>query len=86
MNRLCFEALRDLPEKKISEDIRFSRRQALAPVLCADGIRIRNSAGIELLLSITCNPLVGSKSFNVHAPGIGPICRLDVDGRPTGCG
>jgi hypothetical protein len=30
---------------------------------------------------------VGSKTINVHVPGLGPICRLDVDGpahRPAG--
>jgi hypothetical protein len=30
---------------------------------------------------------VGSKTFNVHVVGVGPICRVDVDGpahRPAG--
>lgn len=38
-------------------------------------------------LNITYNPEVGSKTFNVHVPGVGPICRIDVDGpahRPAG--
>lgn len=82
MDRTTFEALRDIPEKAISVDIRFVRRQALAPVLVAEAIRIENSSGVELLLSITFNPIVGSKTVNVHSPGLGPICRLDVDGPP----
>lgn len=82
MDRTTFEALRDMAGKTISADIRFARRQALAPALFAEGIPIENTGGVDLLLSITFNPVVGSKTFNVHAPGMGPICRLDVDGPP----
>lgn len=87
MNRTEFEAIRDVPGKVIRCDIKFTRRQATSPALTAEGIEIENAAGIELRLNITYNPLVGSKTFNVHVPGIGPICRLDVDGtahRPAG--
>ena len=52
MNRTTFEALRDLPGKVIHADIRFVRRAALAPVLVAEGIKIDNTAGIELVLSV----------------------------------
>lgn len=87
MDRLTFEALRDLPGKVIRGDVRLSRRQALAPLLTAEGLRIENSAGVELVMNIQFNPAVGSKTVNVHVPGVGPICRLDVDGpahRPAG--
>jgi hypothetical protein len=87
MDRTTFEALRDLPGKTISGDIRFVRRAALAPVLVAEGIRIDNAGGVELLLSVSYNEIVGSKTINVHVPGVGPVCRLDVDGnahRPAG--
>ena len=87
MDRTAFEALRDLPDKVIAADIKFARRQALAPVLVAEGIRIENSAGVDLVLTIQFNPTVGAKTVNVHVPGVGPICRLDVDGpahRPAG--
>lgn len=80
MNRPEFEAIRDVPDKKIVGDIRFSRAGALAPSLTAEKIPILNSQGIDLRLNITYNPEVGSKTFNVHVPGTGPICRLDVDG------
>ncbi len=82
MDRTTFEALRDMDGKTISSDIRFARRQALAPALLAEGIRIDNTHGVDLVLSITYNPVVGSKTFNVHVPGLGSICRLDVDGPP----
>lgn len=87
MDRTTFEALRDLSEKVISADIRFVRRAALAPVLVAEGIRIDNSSGVELVLTVSYNERVGSKTINVHVPRLGPICRLDVDGpahRPAG--
>ncbi|MBK9365681.1 MAG: hypothetical protein IPN01_05085 [Deltaproteobacteria bacterium] len=49
-------------------------------MLIAEGILIENPRRVELILSITLNPVVGSKTLNVHVPGVGPICRLDVDG------
>ena len=87
MERAQFVLLRDIPAKRISSDIRFVRKQSLTPVLIAEGILIENPSGVELILSITLNPVVGSKTLNVHVPGVGPICRLDVDGaahRPAG--
>jgi hypothetical protein len=53
----------------------------------AEGIRIENAEGVELVLTISYNEVVGAKTLNVHVPGVGPICRLDVDGnahRPAG--
>ncbi|NOY91025.1 MAG: hypothetical protein GXP55_07405 [Deltaproteobacteria bacterium] len=87
MVRTDFETLRDLPGKVIKGDIKLSRRQATAPALVAEGIVIDNAGGVELKLNITFNPEVGSKTFNVRAVGVGPVCRLDVDGpahRPAG--
>ncbi len=87
MDRTTFEALRDLPGKTISADIRFVRRAVLAPVLVAEGIRIDNDGGVELMLSMSYNEVVGAKTINAYVPGVGPICRLDVDGnahRPAG--
>ena len=82
MNRTQFEALRDLPDKVIKGDIRFVRARATAPLVVAENIPIANAHGTELRLTISYNAEVGSKSFNVHVPGVGPICRLDVDGPP----
>ena len=87
VNRTEFEAIRDVSGKAIHGDIKFSRRQATAPAVIADNIVIDNAGGLELRLNITFNPETGSKTFNVHVPGVGPICRLDVDGtvhRPAG--
>lgn len=87
MDRATFEAVRDIPGKLIRGDIRLVARSQSRPVLVAENIAIENSMGVMLLLNISYNPEVGSKTLNVTAGGIGPICRLDVDGpahRPAG--
>lgn len=84
MNRTEFERLRDMPGKVIAGDIKFSRKQALAPLLVAEDIAIANDDGVDLKLSVHTNPMTGAKSVNVHVPGVGPICRLDVDGTSHG--
>lgn len=87
MDRITFEALRDMPGKAIRGDLRFAKRAALSPLLVLEGVRIESASGVDLIMSVTYNPIVGSKTVNVHSPGVGPICRLDVDGpahRPAG--
>jgi len=87
VNRPDFEALRDLPDKRILTDIRFARRAALSPACVAENIPILTSRPVDLRLHIAFNPETGAKTFNVFIAGSGPICRLDVDGpahRPAG--
>jgi len=87
MDRVAFEAVRDVSGKVIRGDIRLVARRQTQPALVAENIMIENSSGAVLRLNITYNPEVGSKTFNVTAAGVGPICRLDVDGpthRPAG--
>ena len=87
MDRPEFEVLRDLPDKVIEEDIRFSKKKNLSPLFTAEDIRIVNSLGYGIRLTIKFNPETGSRNFNVHLSGLGPICRLDVDDqahRPAG--
>ena len=47
MNRTEFEALRDIPGKVIRQDIRFSKRQATAPAVAAEGIAITNAGSVD---------------------------------------
>ena len=82
MDRAQFEALRDLGEKTIAGDIRFSRPSALAPLLVAEGIRVSHAGSVQLIMTIKYNPEAGSKSINLLVPVLGPFCRLDVDGPP----
>ena len=80
MNRAEFELLRDMKDKVVAGDIRLSRRDALRPVREASDIRIENSEGVDLRLTLRWNPETGKKTVGVHVPGVGPICRVDVDG------
>jgi hypothetical protein len=87
MDRGEFEVVRDIPDKIIQGDIRLSARRQTQPVLVAENVQIENSVGMVLKLNVSFNPETGSKTFNVTAAGVGPICRLDVDGpahRPAG--
>jgi hypothetical protein len=86
VDRKDFEALRGMPGKVIRGDIRLVQRRQTHPAMIAE-VAIENSSHTALKLNISYNPEVGSKTFNVTAIGIGPICRLDVDGpahRPAG--
>lgn len=87
MDRVAFEAVRGIPGKVICGDIRLAARRQTQPALVAENILIENDSGVVLRLNISYNPEIGSKTFNVTAAGVGPICRLDVDGpahRPAG--
>lgn len=84
MIRAQFEVLRDLPGKMVRGDVKFSRKQALSPLVVAEDLVIENSGGVELRMSVHANPVTGAKTVNVHVPGVGPICRLDVDGTVHG--
>lgn len=87
MDRVQFERLRDLDGKVIQVDIRLLEREEHRPFLSADEIRIENTLGHEAKLNIRYNPRRGSTTFNVCVTGIGPICRLDVNGTVHGkCG
>jgi len=81
MTRAEFEALRDCPDKRIEADIRFVEQRPTRPLRIAEDLRVSNPDGVDLRLTITYNPLTGSKSVNVHVPGVGPVCRLEADSR-----
>lgn len=80
MDRTEFEALRDLPEKIIPSDVRLTFSPRTDPVLTADDIGIINKASVDLILNLTYLPGRRGFKINVHARGIGPICRLEVNG------
>jgi len=78
MDRTEFEALRDLPGKRIEGEIRLIRSKQTSPHLTAE-VAIENSAGQELRMNMRYNPETGGSTLNVSVVGVGPICRLDVD-------
>jgi hypothetical protein len=81
MDRTEFEALRDLPAKTIEGDVRLAVNPRTDPVLTADDIPIVNAANVELTLNATYLPRRKALKINVHARGLGPICRLEVNGQ-----
>lgn len=89
MNLTEFEALRDTGDKQIIQDIRFVKGQNTAPVVVAENVQIVSTIDVDLRLTISFNLQTSAATFNVHVPGTGPICRLDVGGpphRPAGRG
>ncbi len=82
MDRKEFEAIRDVPGKVISEDVRFTPSAKTNPVVVAENVRIENAGGLDLRLNASHNAETGAKKLNVHAMGVGPICRLESDGPP----
>lgn len=80
MDRTEFEALRDLPEKIIEGDVHLTLNVHTAPVLAAEDVPIKNAANADLILNATYLPDRRGFKINVHARGLGPICRLEVNG------
>ena len=84
MTRKEFESLRDIPGKKILDDLIFAVTEPISPVLSFDNVKVENSLGVELRLNGKFNPLVPSVAFNFRVRGVGPICRLEVNGTMHG--
>ena len=81
MDRAEFERLRDLPGKTIEGDILLSRIATRGPYLESEKTLIVNSHEVEAFAIVRWNKETDSKTVNVFVSGVGPICRLDVDGR-----
>jgi hypothetical protein len=87
VNRREFELLRDLPDKRITEDIRFVASRATEPNLTFSGIILENSARWTVRVNGTYKPEIPALTFNFSIPDVGPICRIDMNGpihKPVG--
>jgi hypothetical protein len=80
MNRNEFEALRNLPDKRIAGDIRIESKQATSPNLTFEDVVLENSLNYDVVLNGTYKPDIPSVTFNFVLRGVGPICRLCVNG------
>lgn len=80
MNREEFQRLRDLPDKIINTDINFELQNGLGPNLVFSQIRVENSQDLDIILNGTFKPDIPSVTFNFVLKGVGPICRVDVNG------
>jgi len=87
VNRLEFELLRDLPDKRITDDIRFIAARLTEPNLTFSGVVLENATGWVVRLNGTYKPDIPSLTFNFSIPDVGPICRVDMNGtvhKPAG--
>jgi len=78
MDRDEFENLRNLPDKKIVDDIKFVEKPFRKPAMYCSDVRIHHTGEAGLKLDMTYNPAADSININVTSMGEGPICRLDV--------
>jgi hypothetical protein len=79
MNRHEFERLRDLPDKRIISDIIFTPSKQVSTTLTFDRVQVLNALDEEILLNGRYKPDIPSLAFNFVIPGVGPICRLEVN-------
>ncbi|MEK7730121.1 MAG: hypothetical protein AAB354_17065 [candidate division KSB1 bacterium] len=80
MTRQDFEKLRDLPNKKIASDISFEKKKETAPNFIFEQVPLENSLGMDVILNGTYKPAIPAVTFNFVLRGVGPICRLCVNG------
>jgi hypothetical protein len=79
MMRAEFEALLKSAGKTISGPIELSPDPSQPRKLVAQGT-ISNDDGDEAVIHVRFDTRTLSKTINVVVSGVGPICRLDVDG------
>ena len=84
MNQKEFETLRDLPNKTIDGDIVLQLSKTHTTSKRAEDVEVTNSLGLTITLDVTEKPDIPSYSFNFSAAGVGPICRLDINGTKHG--
>lgn len=80
MTRAEFVQLRDLPDKRVREDIRFVESNDSRPNRVFSDIQIENSLGLDVRVNGTYKPDIPALSLNVTVRGVGPICRVEVNG------
>jgi hypothetical protein len=87
MNRAEFIELRDTPNKRILKDIALRRKKVRSVVYTSGAIPIEVEGDVLAYIHIEYNEATDAKTVNVMLVGVGPVCRLDVDGkvhRPAG--
>jgi hypothetical protein len=80
MDRQEFVALRDLADKTIEGDIAFLSHPASGPNLIFGDVEVQNSMELDVVLNGTYRPQIPSVTFNFSVRGVGPICRVCVNG------
>jgi hypothetical protein len=80
MNRQEFEALRDLPDKLIFDDIVFVPSTKISTTLILEPIKVHNTLGYDVVLHGSYIPDIPTIRFNfsIVSEG-GAICRIEVN-------
>ena len=80
MNRHEFEALRDLPDKLIVDDIVFTPNKHLSTTLILEPIKVLNAGAYDVVLNGSYIPNIPAVKFNfsISSEG-GAICRIEVN-------
>jgi hypothetical protein len=80
VNRQEFEALRDLPNKLILDDIAFVQSNKISTTLILEPIKVQNSLGYDVVLHGSFIPGIPTIRFNfsISSEG-GAICRVEVN-------
>lgn len=66
--------------RRVLADIAFGEQSDTSPLLVFENVRLENSLGLDLRLNGKYNPLVPSIVFNFKIRGVGPICRVEING------
>ena len=80
MNRAAFLQLRALPGKVIDVNIAFQVEAGSGGNRVFRGVVVENTLDWGIVLNGTYKPIQNSFTFNFVARGVGPICRVDVNG------
>jgi len=64
----------------MNEEIRFSAQPGMGPNLVFEQVKVENTLGYEVHLNGTFKPQIPSVTYNFVLKGVGPICRIDVNG------
>jgi len=81
MVRYEFEQIRDLPGKRISGNVRFVQKKGSRPCYVLESTKVENELGLDLFLDGTYTPGIPKIVFNFRIKGVGPICRVCINGR-----
>lgn len=80
MTRPEFHALRDLPGKRITDDIIFRASASNGGNLTFENIPVENELGWDVIVNGTFKPDIPTVIYNFYVRSEGPICRICVNG------
>jgi hypothetical protein len=81
MLRFEFEQIRDLPGKRIEGDLMFAQKIGSRPCYVVGNVPVENAIGLDLVLDGIYTAPIKKLIFNFRVRGVGPICRVCVNGR-----